>query len=284
MKWQRGRRSDNVLDRRRMSTGKKVAGGGLGIVAISLIAMFLGVDPQMVSQIAGGLTGGGSTQKQSAPRSAEEEAQAEFVKVVLADTEDTWNPIFKKLGRQYREPKLVMFTGATSSACGHAQSAMGPFYCPGDQMVYIDLAFYKEMKHKFGAPGDFAQAYVVAHEVGHHVQTLLGISEKVQRAKQGASQVEANAIQVRMELQADCFSGVWANRAHTNRQLLEPGDLEEGLNAAAAIGDDTLQRKAQGHVVPESFTHGSAAQRQTWFVAGLKAGDISACDTFSGSI
>jgi len=282
MRWQKGRRSTNVLDRRNMSRGKKVAGGGIGMIIIALIAMFLGVDPRMVMQIGGGI-GGGEVQ-QSAPRSPEEDKLAEFVKVVLADTEDTWHPIFKQLGRQYREPKLVLFTGATNSACGYAQAAMGPFYCPGDQQVYIDLAFYQEMKHKFGAPGDFAQAYVIAHEVGHHVQTLLGISEKVQYAKSQSSRVEANAIQVRMELQADCFSGVWANKAHTNRQLLEQGDIEEGLNAAAAIGDDTLQRKTQGYIVPESFTHGTSAQRQEWFIRGLKSGDISSCDTFSENI
>lgn len=280
MRWQRGRRSKNVIDRRGMSTGKKVAGGGIGMIAIALVAMFLGVDPKMVTQIAGGL-GGGQSQK-SAPRSPEEDKMAEFVKVVLGDTEDTWNSIFQQRGVQYREPKLVLFSGSTNSACGYAQAAMGPFYCPGDQQVYIDLAFYKEMKNKFGAPGDFAQAYVVAHEVGHHVQTLFGISEKVQRAKSSVSKTEANALQVQMELQADCFSGVWAHKAHKERNLLEQGDLEEGLNAAHAIGDDTLQRKSQGYVVPDSFTHGSAAQRQEWFVRGLKAGDIASCDTFSG--
>ena len=282
MRWQKGRRSTNVLDKRRMTTGKKVAGGGIGMIAIALVAMFFGVDPRMMMELGGGL--GGTQTQQTAPRSPEEDKLAEFVKVILGDTEDTWNPIFKQLGKDYREPKLVLFTGSTNSACGYAQAAMGPFYCPGDQQVYIDLAFYQEMKNKFGAPGDFAQAYVIAHEVGHHVQTLLGISEKVQYAKSQSSKAEANAIQVRMELQADCFSGVWANNAHTNRQLLEQGDIEEGLNAAAAIGDDTLQRKAQGYVVPESFTHGTSAQRQDWFVRGLKAGNISVCDTFSGSI
>ena len=286
MRWTKGRRSKNVIDRRGMSRGKKVAGGGIGMIAIALVAMFFGVDPRLVTQIGGGLTGGlgGSQSQQSTPRSPEEDKLAEFVTVILGDTEDTWKPIFKSLGRQYQEPKLVMFSGSTNSACGYAQSAMGPFYCPGDQRVYIDLNFYQEMKTKFGAPGDFAQAYVIAHEVGHHVQTLLGISEKVQRAKANSSKTEANAIQVRMELQADCFSGVWANHAHRHRELLEKGDIEEGLNAAAAIGDDTLQRKATGRVVPESFTHGSAAQRQDWFVRGLKAGEVSVCDTFSGNI
>lgn len=282
MRWQKGRRSGNVLDRRRSSKGRKAAGGGLGVVAIALIAMFFGVDPKMVMEIGGGL-GGGSTQ-QSLPRSPEEDKLAEFVQVILADTEDTWKAIFKQRGGEYKEPKLVLFSGSTNSACGYAQGAMGPFYCPGDQQVYIDLEFYSELKNRFGAPGDFAQAYVIAHEVGHHVQTLLGISRQVQQAKSRASKVEANAIQVRMELQADCFSGVWANNAHRSRNLLEQGDIEEGLTAAAAIGDDTLQRKAQGRVVPESFTHGSAEQRQSWFIRGLKAGDMSVCDTFSGNI
>jgi predicted metalloprotease len=286
MRWKKGRRSRNVVDRRGTRTGRKVAGGGLGMIVIALIAMFLGVDPKMVMEIEGGLTNvsNGITEKQSNPNSADQDQLAEFVKVVLADTEDTWAPVFQNLGRQYREPKLVLFSGSTNSACGYAQSAMGPFYCPGDQQVYIDLAFYQEMRDKFGAPGDFAQAYVIAHEVGHHVQTLLGISEQVQRAKSGVSKTEGNALQVKMELQADCLSGVWANNAHTNRNLLEPGDLEEGLTAAAAIGDDTLQRKAQAYVVPESFTHGSAQQRQDWFVRGLKSGNISSCDTFSVSI
>jgi predicted metalloprotease len=282
MRWQKGRRSGNVLDRRGSSKGRKAAGGGLGIIVIALVAMFFGIDPRMVMEIGGGLDGG--TTQQSIPRSAEENKLAEFVQVILADTEDTWNTIFKQRGGEYKEPKLVLFSGSTNSACGYAQGAMGPFYCPGDQQVYIDLEFYSELKNRFGAPGDFAQAYVIAHEVGHHVQTLLGISRQVQQAKAGASTVEANAIQVRMELQADCFSGVWANNAHQARNLLEQGDIEEGLTAAAAIGDDTLQRKAQGRVVPESFTHGSAEQRQNWFIRGLKSGDISSCDTFSGNI
>ena len=282
MRWRKGRRSQNVDDRRRSTAGRKVAGGGIGIIAIALIAMFFGIDPGVVMQVGEELTGGQT--RQSAPRSPEEDQLADFVKVVLGDTEDTWNPIFKQLGRKYQEPKLVLFSGSTNSACGYAQAAMGPFYCPGDQQVYIDLAFYQEMKNKFGAPGDFAQAYVIAHEVGHHVQTLLGISEQVQRAKSGSSTEQANAIQVRMELQADCLSGVWANTAHRKRELLEQGDIEEGLIAAAAIGDDTLQRKAQGYVVPESFTHGTAQQRQDWFIRGIKSGDISDCDTFSGDI
>ena len=282
MRWQKGRRSSNVLDRRGSTRGRKAAGGGLGLLAVAVVAMLFGVDPRMVLEIGGQLNSGPA--QQSAPRSAEEEKLAEFVQVILGDTEDTWNELFRQQGQQYIEPKLVLFSGSTNSACGFAQSAMGPFYCPGDQQVYIDLVFYNELKNRFGAPGDFAQAYVIAHEVGHHVQTLLGISAQVQKAKSRASKSEANAIQVRMELQADCLSGVWAKNAHKKRNLLEEGDIEEGLNAAAAIGDDTLQRKTQGHIVPESFTHGSAKQRQQWFSRGLKSGDMADCDTFSGSV
>ncbi len=282
MRWQRGRRSQNVEDRRGKIGRRAVAGGGIGMVAIAVVAMLLGVDPSALMKLGGGLTGGGT--ESTAPRSPEQDKQADFVSVVLADTEDTWRPIFAKMGREYREPNLVLFSGSTESACGFASAAMGPFYCPGDQKLYIDLEFYDELQKKFGAPGDFAQAYVVAHEVGHHVQTLLGISEQVQKAKRGVSEIRSNEIQVRMELQADCLSGVWANHAHRTRSLLEQGDIEEGLTAAAAIGDDTLQRKAKGRVVPESFTHGSAKQRQTWFFRGLESGDLNQCDTFSGQV
>ena len=282
MRWQKGRRSGNVIDRRGSPRRRKAAGGGLGLLAIAVVAMLFGVDPRLVLEIGSQLDSG--PVQQSAPRSAEEDRLAEFVQVILADTEDTWHELFRQRGQQYKEPKLVLFSGSTRSACGFAQSAMGPFYCPGDQQVYIDLGFYNELKNRFGAPGDFAQAYVIAHEVGHHVQTLLGISAQVQKAKSRASTVEANAIQVRMELQADCLSGVWANHAHEARNLLEKGDIEEGLTAAAAIGDDTLQRKTQGHVVPESFTHGSAKQRQKWFSRGFKSGDMANCDTFSGNV
>lgn len=286
MRWQKGRRSQNIEDRRgRPGRGRRVAaGGGLGMVAIAVVAMLLGVDPGMLMKIGGGLIGGGPSSQAPAPTSAQQDQQKELVSVVLADTEDTWRAIFNQMGRQYSEPNLVLFSGSTDSACGYASAAMGPFYCPGDQKLYIDLNFYSELQHKFGAPGDFAQAYVVAHEVGHHVQTLLGISDQVQRAKRGVSEAQSNDIQVRMELQADCMSGVWANHAHRSRNLLERGDIEEGLTAAAAIGDDTLQRKARGYVVPESFTHGSAKQRQSWFFRGLESGDINQCDTFSGSI
>ena len=281
MRWKRGRRSSNVIDRRGARPARRVAGGGLGILILALVAMYFGVDPRIVMQV--GEQMGGGTVSTPVQRSPEEEELVEFVRAVLADTEDTWHAIFKNGGGQYLEPKLVLFSGATNSACGYAQAAMGPFYCPGDRQVYI-LSFYQELKNRFGAPGDFAQAYVIAHEVGHHVQTLLGITEQVQQAKARVSRTEANAIQVRMELQADCFSGVWANHADRMRNLLEEGDIEEGLNAAAAIGDDTLQRKAQGRVVPESFTHGSARQRQDWFTLGWKTGDINQCDTFSANI
>ena len=287
MRWERGRRSKNVIDRRGSAPrrrGGKMMGGGLGMLVLLLVALFFGVDPRMVMDMGGGISPPAGTPTQQAPRSTQENELAEFVKVILADTEDVWHGIFQQNGWQYQEPRLVLFSGATNSGCGFAQSAMGPFYCPGDQQVYIDLVFYDELKNRFGAPGDFAQAYVIAHEVGHHVQTLLGISAQVQQAKARSSKTDANAIQVRMELQADCMAGLWANHAHKARNLLEKGDIEEGLTAAAAIGDDTLQRQAQGYVVPESFTHGSAKQRQEWFVRGLRSGDLSVCDTFSGNI
>ncbi len=282
MRWQKGRRSQNIEDRRGRRGRKTLAGGGLGMVILAVVALLFGVDPSTVMQLGGGLLSG--NQQQSEQFSAATDQQSDLVSVVLADTEDTWRPIFQSMGREYREPKLVLFTGSTDSACGYASSAMGPFYCPGDQKLYIDLRFYAELKNKFGAPGDFAQAYVVAHEVGHHVQTLLGISNQVQRARGNVDEVTGNEMQVRMELQADCLSGVWAHHAHRSRSLLEEGDIAEGLRAAAAIGDDTLQRKSQGYVVPESFTHGSAVQRQTWFFRGLESGNINQCDTFSGQI
>ncbi len=282
MRWRKGRRSQHIDDRREQGPrrGRTMAGGGIGIVALALVAMYFGVDPQIVMQIGAGLDGG-QTQQAAAPRSAAENQLADFVSVVLADTEDTWTPIFKQLGKRYSKPDLVLFSGSTDSACGYAQAAMGPFYCPGDQKVYIDLEFYQDMKNKFGAPGDFAQAYVIAHEIGHHVQTLLGISGKVRQAQAAVSKTEGNQIQVRMELQADCLSGVWANHANSQRQMLEKGDIAEGLNAAAAIGDDRLQKQSRGYVVPESFTHGSSKQRQRWFIRGLENGDISQCDTFA---
>lgn len=210
-----------------------------------------------------------------------EDEQAQFVAVVLADTEDTWTEIFATAGRQYRRPTLVLFSGAVQSACGFAQAAMGPFYCPADQKVYIDLSFYSDLQNRFQAPGDFAQAYVIAHEVGHHVQTLLGISEKVQRQKSGLSDAAANQLSVRLELQADCLAGIWAHDADRTRDLLEQGDIEEGLNAASAIGDDRLQKQSRGYVTPESFTHGSSEQRVRWFERGYASGNMNRCDTFA---
>ncbi|HEV7503122.1 MAG TPA: neutral zinc metallopeptidase, partial [Vicinamibacteria bacterium] len=209
------------------------------------------------------------------------DAGAKFVSVILADTEDTWNAIFReKYGKDYEDPKLVLFTGAVKSACGFAQSASGPFYCPNDQRVYIDLGFYKELRDRFAAPGDFAQAYVIAHEVGHHVQNLLGISEKVTAMQQRSDKAGVNALSVRLELQADCFAGVWGNHAQRARNILEPGDIDEALNAASAIGDDKIQKRTQGYVVPESFTHGTSAQRQEWFKRGFQQGTVESCDTF----
>ncbi|MGE3877246.1 MAG: neutral zinc metallopeptidase, partial [Parvibaculaceae bacterium] len=225
-------------------------------------------------------TGSGQQTGQQQTTDVTGDAGKDFVARVLGSTERVWTDKFQQVGRQYQAPKLVLFNGFVQSACGMAQSAMGPFYCPGDQKVYIDLSFYQDMKNKLGAPGDFAQAYVIAHEVGHHVQNLLGIADKVQQARMQSSQEEANALSVRMELQADCLAGVWAKTANDKNQILEEGDIEEGLNAAAAIGDDRLQRRSQGYVVPESFTHGSSAQRVRWFKQGMQTGDMNSCDTF----
>jgi predicted metalloprotease len=280
MRWEHGRRSDNIEDRRGLRvSGKGLAGGGIGIIAIALIAMFLGVDPAIVLNQAGNLA---TTQtEQTQPNfSPEEERLKEFMSVVLADTEDVWGNLFQRSGQQYQQPKLVLFSGAVQSACGFAEAAMGPFYCPADQKLYLDMSFFNDLAQRHDAPGDFAQAYVVAHEVGHHVQTLLGISEQVHAARQSAGAVEGNALQVRMELQADCFAGVWAHHAHKARQILEPGDTEEALAAAAGVGDDRLQKQARGYVVPDSFTHGSSQQRMRWFDRGLQTGDPGQCDTF----
>jgi predicted metalloprotease len=219
---------------------------------------------------------GAPTQQSGGP----EDEAADFVSVVLGDTEDTWTELFAERGQRYQPPRLVLFTDVVRSACGMAQSAMGPFYCPADQKVYIDLGFYRDLRDRFGAPGDFAQAYVIAHEVGHHLQTLMGISQQVQQQRARVSQAQGNALSVQLELQADCLAGVWANHAHRARQILEDGDIEEGLNAAAAIGDDRIQRQTQGTIVPESFTHGSSEQRVAWFRRGLETGRLDACDTF----
>ena len=252
---------------------------GIGIIVIALIAIFLGVDPSFLFQ--GGPTPGPSYQEPQAPPSETEEELKAFMSVVLADTEDTWHALFEQIDRTYQEPVVVLFSGAVSSACGFANAAVGPFYCPGDRKVYIDLSFFEELGDRFGAPGDFAQAYVLAHEVGHHVQTLLGISDQVRSVRASLGEADANALSVRQELQADCFAGIWAHHAERMRQVLEPGDIEEGLAAASAIGDDRLQRQSQGYVVPESFTHGSSQQRMRWFQAGYDEGTLNACDTFS---
>jgi predicted metalloprotease len=258
-----------------------IGGGGIGLLVIVVIALFLGVDPTpLLQQTTSSSVSQGSP---SAPPPAEQNELADFVSVVLADTEDTWRAQFAEGGQRYVEPTLVLFTDRVQSACGMAGAAMGPFYCPADQQIYIDLGFYDELRTRFRAPGDFAQAYVIAHEVGHHVQNLLGISDQVHNSQRGLGKAEANALSVRLELQADCFAGVWANRAQRTRDILEPGDIEEALNAASAIGDDRIQRQAGGAVAPDSFTHGSSEQRVRWFKRGFETGDGGLCDTFSVS-
>jgi len=280
MKWQTGRRSENVEDRRGMrSAGVGIKTGGLGMVVMVLIALYFGVDPSVILQ-TGLQQGPVETGPEQAPPAPGEDPLAEFVAVVLGDTEDTWQTLFQSAGERYEEPRLVLFSGAVQSACGHAQAAMGPFYCPADRKVYIDLSFYRDLRERHQAPGDFAQAYVIAHEVGHHVQNLLGIADQVQRKRGQVSAEAGNQLQVRMELQADCYAGLWAHHADRARSILEQGDVEEALNAATAIGDDRLQREAQGYVVPESFTHGSSAQRVRWFERGLQSGEIQSCNTF----
>lgn len=296
MRWKDGRRSDNVEDRRGDSPAYSAAGAaplvlrflpalvrtktGRYLLIVGVLVLLggrmLGVD------VLGLFLGGAAGPAQPARElTAQEQQLADFVSVVLADTEDTWHGIFRKLGGQYREPTLVLFTGRVNSACGMASSAVGPFYCPGDQQLYIDLSFFNDLKTRHGAPGDFAQAYVIAHEVGHHVQTLMGISDKVRSAGRGKSAAQVNALSVRQELQADCFAGLWGHAANVDRQLLDPGDLEEALRAATAIGDDRLQSQAGGQVVPDSFTHGTSEQRVRWFRKGFESGDVAACDTFS---
>ena len=280
MRWKDGRRSGNVEDRRGVRLSGKAKGGGIMILVLALVGMFFGIDPAMILQLGGSLQGP-SVQETSYVPSAAENELADFVSVVLADTEDTWGALFSQAGGEYEEPSLVLFSGAVESACGFAQAAMGPFYCPADRKVYIDLSFYQDLRTKMGAPGDFAQAYVVAHEIGHHVQNLLGISDQVHEARRRVSQAEYNKLSVRLELQADCFSGLWANQADRTRHILESGDIEEALNAASMIGDDRLQKQAQGYVTPDSFTHGSSAQRVRWFKRGLQSGRVDACDTFN---
>ena len=277
-----GRESRNVEDRRGggggFGGGRGLAvGGGLGSVVLVVIALLLGVDPGVI--LSGGDPARTETQGGGGAPPADD-AGSRFVRRVLAETEDVWNPVFQQMNRRYQEPRLVLFSGAVQSACGMAQAAVGPFYCPGDQRVYIDLDFLAQMQRQLGAPGDFAAAYVIAHEVGHHVQNQLGVLGRVQELRSRAAEAEGNALQVRVELQADCLAGMWARRAQDARQILEDGDIEEGLNAAAAVGDDRLQRRARGTVQPDSFTHGSSEQRVRWFRTGLQSGQLEACDTF----
>ncbi|WP_439817067.1 KPN_02809 family neutral zinc metallopeptidase [Zavarzinia sp. CC-PAN008] len=282
MRWSGRRESSNVEDRRgiRVTRGGGLMGGGIGGIAILLIGLYLGVDPALLMDLTGG--GGQVSQTQGQVPPGQEEAKR-FVSVVLADTEDTWNGIFSQNGRQYAEPRMVLFTGAVQSACGLADSAVGPFYCPADQQVYLDLDFFGELSQRFGAPGDFAQAYVIAHEVGHHVQTLLGLSGRQAQARSGLPDQGAEGFSVRVELQADCFAGIWARTADRSRGVIEPGDIEEALGAASAIGDDTLQRRGQGTVVPDAFTHGTSEQRVRWFRRGFEQGTVGACDTFGAA-
>lgn len=263
------------------------AGGGLGLVVIVILALLFGVDPrQVIDTSALQEPAPETTSEQSAPlqQTAQELQRRKLIGVVLAETEDAWNAIFAANGSRYQEPTLVLFRNEVRSACGFAQSAAGPFYCPADRKLFLDLAFFDDMSTKLGADGDFAMAYVVAHEVAHHVQTLLGVSGKVNRLRQQGTPTEANALSVKLELQADCLAGIWANKAQRRAQLLEAGDIEEALNAAAAVGDDRLQKQSQGYVVPESFTHGSSAERVDWFKRGLQTGDLDSCDTFAGRI
>ena len=281
VRWKGRRQSANVEDRRGAGSGAKLAGGGVGLLLLVGVGLFLGVDPRtLVEAVQIQQESSAAPVSDGAPV---EDEQARFVSVVLADTEDTWEALFREAGRDYQKPTLVLFSGAVRSACGFAQAAMGPFYCPADQKVYIDLRFYSDLQNRFHAPGDFAQAYVIAHEVGHHVQTLLGISEEVQRKRAGLSEVESNRLSVRQELQADCLAGIWAHYADRTRGLLEEGDIEEGLNAASAIGDDRLQKQSQGYIAPESFTHGSSAERVRWFERGYTSGDVDDCNTFEGA-
>ena len=282
MRWRGERESSNVEDRRGMSGGGRIAiGGGLGTLVIIIIAVLLGADPRQILQQAPTDTAP-STSQAPRPGNTEEEELKKFVSVVLAKTEDVWQDIFRQNGKQYRDPTLVLFTGEVQSACGLGSAASGPFYCPGDQKVYIDLSFYEELRRRFRSPGDFAQAYVIAHEVGHHVQKLLGISDRVDSMQRRMSEVDANRLSVRLELQADFFAGVFA-RYVQKQGLLEEGDIEEALNAASAIGDDAIQRQTSGRVVPDSFTHGTSEQRLHWFRKGFDTGDIRQGDTFSAT-
>jgi len=284
MRWEGQRESSNIEDRRGMSPARVGSVGGLGIGGIVLVlavSCFTGTNPLTLINMLSGVQSmtESSAPSEPAPTGTPSDQLGKFASVVLADTETTWKQL---LGPQYEEPRLVLFTGAVRSACGTTSSAVGPFYCPGDHKVYLDLTFFNEMAQRLGAPGDFAQAYVIAHEVGHHVQNLTGVAEKITRLQRQASEKDANALSVRMELQADCFAGVWGHHANRTRNLIEPGDFEEGLKAAAAIGDDRLQKMGQGYVQPESWTHGSSDQRMTWLRRGLESGDPNRCNTFEG--
>jgi uncharacterized protein len=298
MRWRTGRRSDNIEDRRGVRAGagggvrspvgrRTAAGGGLGLLLLLVLGLLFGVDPALLVGLTGSMQEPDTRREVPAGyaglTAARQDELADFVSVVLADTEDTWRELFAAGGARYREPRLVLFSGQVRSACGFAEAAVGPFYCPGDEKVYIDLSFYDDLKHRFKAPGDFAQAYVIAHEVGHHVQNLLGISPEVSRAQRAAGRAESNRLSVMLELQADCFAGVWAHHADRDRSILEQGDIEEGLNAAAQIGDDRMQRRSAGFVVPDSFTHGSSEQRVRWFRRGLQSGSMQGCNSFEAA-
>jgi predicted metalloprotease len=293
MKWEGDRQSDNVEDRR--DGGSSFGGGGFGFggrsigvgtIVVALVAGWIfGINPLTILSAlsGGGMPDAPAVSQAPAHRPPADDRMAAFVSTVLADTEDVWRAQFAAQGKTYRDPKLVLFRGATPTACGTGQTAMGPFYCPSDEKVYIDLAFYETMRTRLGAPGDFAQAYVIAHEVGHHVQALQGITERVDAARQRGGAAQSNALSVRLELQADCYAGVWGHHAQRTRQILEQGDIEEALNAASQIGDDTLQRRSQGTVVPETFTHGSSAQRVAWFKRGFANGAVADCNTFDSA-
>lgn len=283
MRWEFGRRSTNVEDRRGTGMSGPVIGGGIGAIILSVIVALLGGDPSVIWDQQSAPSDRPRTEAPQTQRSPANDRMADFVAVVLGDTEDTWKSLFRERGATYVEPKLVLFSGAVNSACGSARAAVGPFYCPRDQKLYIDLSFYQDLQNRYHAPGDFAQAYVIAHEVGHHVQNLMGISDKVQALQQRSDRVQANQLSVRLELQADCFAGIWANHANRSRHILEEGDIEEALNAASSIGDDRLQRQAKGYVVPEAFTHGSSAQRVHWFKQGIQSGDPAQCNTFAAT-
>jgi len=284
MKLDDSRRSDNVDDQRGSGIGGRGAGIGIGTIVIVVIGYFMGVSPATLLSLLNGDQQAATPAAQTAPLSnSANDPQVDFVRAILGETEDVWGTYFKGLGKSYPAPHLVLFSGAVASACGNASSSAGPFYCPGDQKVYIDLGFYRQLATQFGAPGQFAQAYVIAHEVGHHVQNLLGITDKASQLEDRGERTGAGSVSGRVELQADCFAGVWAEQANKARKILEPGDLEQGLQAASSVGDDTLQKREQGTVVPDSFTHGTSAQRVKWFRRGFDTGTIDNCDTFAAA-